>query len=174
MSIFYDNKSMFINPSTHPELTIFGNKQIFLAGPIQGAPDWQKEIGSRIVEKLNDIVVTSPRCDGKPSNYENQVKWETHYLYNADIILFYIPDKIEDIEGRCYAQTTGFEMGEWIAKAKYLNNHKKIVLSMSDNYPLKRYVETRVKNMRNDYIAIADFGIDSTINCLCDIIKGGL
>ena len=173
MSYFFaQNKSDFINPTNHPEriFTPYYKTQIFLAGPIQGAPDWQNEIGTKIVNEFESVLVTSPRAKDKPANYEDQVSWESFYLTSSDIIIFYIPDKIEDIKGRCYAQTTGFELGEWIAKAN--NNESKIVIiSMSDNYPLKRYVKERVKSLEKDNIKVIDFGVDSVMNCLGDIIK---
>lgn len=58
---------------------------IFLAGPIQGAADWQSE-AARIIKRLNrNVIVASPRRDYKPEefDYGGQVDWETFHLRRA-------------------------------------------------------------------------------------------
>lgn len=72
---------------------------IFLAGPIRGAPDWQKE-ATEILKKLTlDIHIASPRRPIKSDDeftekdYHEQVEWEHHYLDYAakhGLILFWL------------------------------------------------------------------------------------
>ena len=73
---------------------------IFLAGPIQGAPEWQFTLPTT----NKNIIWLSPRRETY-SNYDyyEQITWETNLLRISDIILFYIPEKIREIKGRDYA-----------------------------------------------------------------------
>ena len=88
---------------------------IFLAGPIQGATDWQFSLP---VENKN-IFWLSPRRETYANfDYYEQVNWETNLLRICDIILFYIPEQTKLIKGRDYAQTTRTEFGEYIARGK--------------------------------------------------------
>ena len=73
--------------------------KVFLAGPIQGAPNWQHSAESLFVNKQNNnIVFLSPRRLSYDNfNYEEQVQWEKKYMCLADVILFWIPESSEDI-----------------------------------------------------------------------------
>lgn len=129
---------------------IFSNERsdplMFLAGPIQGAPNWQKEITDFVKSRTLKLDVANPRRAVKPEgifNYEEQVEWETTYLNLSDVIIFCIPKSIEDIEGRVYAQTTRFELGEWLSKASRLRN-KKIIVWIDKDIPLYRYCKTKI------------------------------
>jgi len=118
------------------------NVCVFLGGPIQGAPNWQKEICDDLSGYKN-LVVTNPRrksLDKSKFNFDEQVKWETEYLNESDIIVFWLPKEEEKIEGRMYGQTTRFEVGEWIAKCS-----KKIIIGIDDNFPMKRYIKNRLE-----------------------------
>ena len=109
---------------------------IFLAGPIQGAPEWQNNIPNINAE----VILLSPRRDNYDNfNYDEQVKWETECLRIADIILFWIPESIENIEGHDYAQTTRTEFGEYLARGK------KIIIGINNIFPGKRYFESKGK-----------------------------
>lgn len=83
---------------------------IFLAGPIQGAPDWQTEAIKIIQAKNPKILIASPRRPNFPINDKNafneQVDWETKYLNQAGqlgVILFWLAQEREVIRGRAYA-----------------------------------------------------------------------
>lgn len=95
---------------------------IFLAGPIQGAPDWQSRAVHQISSfKDNDFWLCNPRrsegTDKSKFDYYEQVSWELDQLtkardYGAVIFWFAKQDpKVEYPAGRAYAQTTRFEMG---------------------------------------------------------------
>ena len=79
--------------------------KIFLAGPIQGAPDWQHSI-----PKIPGVRWISPRRENYDNfDYDEQTSWETMGLRISDAILFWIPASKENIEGRGYGQTTRIE-----------------------------------------------------------------
>jgi hypothetical protein len=68
-----------------PEIIDTPDDIIFLAGPIQGAPDWQTKAAHIIHDIDKSVVVASPRKDYAPGEfvYEKQVDWETHFLRRA-------------------------------------------------------------------------------------------
>lgn len=107
---------------------------IFLAGPIQGAPEWQFSLPT-----LNpNIIWLSPRRKTyKNFNYIEQINWETNLLRICDIILFWIPEQIKEVKGRDYAQTTRTEFGEYIARGK------KIVIGINNNFKGRTYIESK-------------------------------
>jgi len=70
-------------------------RTIFLAGGITNCPDWQ----SAMVESLNhkhcmsDVIVFNPRRENfpihDPEAANEQIKWEHHYLYGVDAVVFW-------------------------------------------------------------------------------------
>ena len=125
---------------------------IFLAGPIQGARNWQKE-ASEFIEKLakennilDKITIASPRWEhlSNKVDYETQVDWETEYLNKASktgVILFWLEKEQEHYCDRAYAQTTRFELAEW--KVKYQLLEAKIVLGIDEKFTNRRYITRR-------------------------------
>lgn len=109
---------------------------VFLAGPIQGAPEWQFSVDTN----LDGIDFLSPRrITTEGFDYDEQVQWETDMLTAADIVLFWIPNEEEHIEGRNYAQTTRTEFGEYLARGK------KIFIGIEDKkFPGYRYFQTKL------------------------------
>jgi len=96
---------------------------IFLAGPIQGAADWQAE-ATKIIHSLDtSLIVANPRreyLDGT-FNYVEQVRWETHFLNLAGrqgAVLFWMAHEDKHDCRRAFAQTTRFELGQWFERAK--------------------------------------------------------
>ena len=107
---------------------------IFLAGPIQGAPEWQNQIPNINAE----VILLSPRRENYENfNYSEQVNWETISLRIADIILFWIPEEKEKIKNHEYAQTTRTEFGEYLARGK------KIVIGVNNNFLGRRYIQSK-------------------------------
>ena len=91
---------------------------VFLAGPIQGAPNWQSD---KIIDLGDDVTLINPRRKKYPDptfDWDKQVNWETIGLRISDIVLVWIPKEIEHIEGRDYAQTTRIELMEQLARGK--------------------------------------------------------
>jgi calcineurin-like phosphoesterase family protein len=116
---------------------IHGNEDIviFLAGPIQGAPNWQDEVIRQltgIFTKLSvnrNIVICSPRRGAMETTfeYDEQVNWESYHLDLASkygVLVFWLPLEEAVVEGRSYAQTTRFEIGEWFAKGQNIQDLK--------------------------------------------------
>lgn len=120
---------------------------IFLAGPIQGADDWQTEAMNYIKSKNPNIIIASPRRDkfSRDFKYDEQVDWETHYLNEAAKkggIIFWLAKEKEHIEGRDYAQTSRFELGEW--KAKHEIYGVKLVIGIEPGFSGERYIRKRL------------------------------
>lgn len=117
---------------------------VFLAGPIQGAPDWQETCKQGF--QGDEVVFLNPRRSGDISGkmtdpeYANQVKWETEGLRMSDAVLFWIPPMAEKIEGREYAQTTKLELIENLGRGK------KIILGISPGAVSgERYLKLKAK-----------------------------
>lgn len=101
---------------------------IFLAGPIQGAPDWQQVAIDYIRSHAPDVDVASPRrpnavkADFAEGGYYAQVEWETALLERAvkrGVVLFWGAKEADPIPGRAYAQTTRVEFGIHLVHAMY-------------------------------------------------------
>ncbi len=117
--------------------------KIFAAGPIQGAPLWQHEL-----PEIEGAVWISPRRLSYDNfDYDTQTEWETTGLRIADIILFWIPEPVEDIAGRGYAQTTRIEFGENIGR-----HNKQIVTGIYPDYNGRKYFVNKSNEYRGDEI----------------------
>ena len=140
------NKELGLNESTNMEKHLIccpsrdivknSNKKwkVFLAGPIQGAPAWQHSI-----EEIKNVIFYSPRRKNYNNfNYEEQTNWERDYMNYSDVILFWIPEEEEHVEGRSYAQTTRTEFGEYLALGK------KIIFGCYKDFPGKKYFASSV------------------------------
>lgn len=115
--------------------------KVFCAGPIQGGPDWQNNM-----PEVESVVWLSPRRTSYPVpdfNYNEQVQWETDALRSSNIVLFWIPEPIENIPGRAYAQTTRFELGENLARGK------RIILGAYKDFPGRKYLEFKTQKYEN-------------------------
>lgn len=120
---------------------------IFLAGPIQGAPDWQSEAIRLVKAMAPDIHVASPRRKylDREFVYEAQVDWETSYLRRAaqdGAILFWLAKEAEHRCDRAYAQTTRFELAEW--KMRHERDGTKLVVGIEDGFTNARYMRRRL------------------------------
>src|SRR5690242_6270198 len=84
---------------------------VFLAGPIQGAPDWQFEAVELLHAGDHRLNIASPRrleAWNTGNDYNEQVDWETHHLRQAareGVILFWLAREAEHRCDRAYAQT---------------------------------------------------------------------
>ncbi|MGZ5530000.1 MAG: hypothetical protein ACXWJB_15090 [Limisphaerales bacterium] len=94
---------------------------IFLAGPVQGAPDYQTRFAEFLLEKRDDVAVASPRRtpeDQEQFDADEQVEWELRHRFRArglgvTAIWFAAQDiSIPYPGGRAYGQTTRIELGE--------------------------------------------------------------
>lgn len=120
-----------------------GQHVYFLAGPIRGADDWQKEAIKLLFKKDKDCYIVCPcRYDEthelykyalhlKPENslgqdFPNQTLWERYYLELASYygaIIFWLPleSKINPrrLEDGPYARDTMGEIGRWSIRHAY-------------------------------------------------------
>jgi len=111
---------------------------VFLGGPCQGSENWQ----SRFSQEFPDIGITicNPRRENMgdgPEYYSEQLEWERTHLEASDILAFWFAPKAFDVPGRDYGQTTRYELGEWITKAK--ESRKTMVLGIDQSIPGRRY-----------------------------------
>ena len=103
------------------------SSSIFLAGPSPRQstdPNWRKE-AIQILERLGyDGVVFAPIWrEGvirekftHEQNYDEQVEWETQYLNQADLVVFWVPRDMRKLPGL----TTNVEYGLWVRSGKTL------------------------------------------------------
>ncbi len=96
---------------------------LFLAGPIQGAPDWQKYASNYFLREpyvlMHSLHIANPRREylDEKFNYDAQVEWEKAALLKAarnGAIIFWFAAKDPDQPhetGRAYAQTSRVEFG---------------------------------------------------------------
>ncbi len=148
---------------------------VFLAGPILGAEDWQ----SKAIETLHaadpNIVIANPRR----ANWEKddiqfgvQILWETSHLRLASVygvIMFWLAKETVHIPERAFAQTSRFELAEWITHYKYrkqLNPDRplKVVLGIDNDFPGRRYLLTRI------FDDCPEFIIATTLEETCKIV----
>lgn len=137
--------------------------KVFLAGPIQGAPDWQNTL-----PELDNIIWISPRRYNAVLNDEThrqQMEWETRALRTANIILFWIPEEVEHVEGRGYAQTTRFELGENLGRGK------RIIIGVYDNFPGRLYFEYKANKYDNVINHKVYNTLEGCVNALKNYIK---
>ena len=148
-----------------PDYQKFENPLVFLAGPIPGAEDWQGKAISLILAGDPSLDIASPRGDYSQREfvYDEQVDWETHYLNEAagtGGILFWLANEKEHDCGRAFAQTTRFELGEWLTK---YSQNKSFVMSIGieDGLTGDRYLRRRIMQ---DY---TELHISSTLEGVC-------
>ncbi len=122
-----------------------GAPLVFLAGPIQGARDWQREAAVYLLDLDPRILVANPRRSVwetlAPDAFDVQVDWETRYLRKASIVLFWLAEEQEHVCTRAFGQTTRFELAEW--KLRHEIDGVKIVVGISDGFSGARYLRRR-------------------------------
>jgi hypothetical protein len=123
---------------------------IFIAGPIQGAMNWQK-LAIEIIRSMDsEINIACPRRvldreKDKKFVYEEQVDWETHYLNRAGAngaIMFWLAKEFRHTCERAYAQTSRFELGEW--KTKHQLRGIKLTVGIEEGFTGARYMKRRL------------------------------
>lgn len=129
-----------------PEIVETDGPVIFLAGPIQGAPNWQAEATSTIHNIDPSVVIASPRRDYPEGTfvYEKQVDWETHFLRKAGqtgVVGFWLAAQTEETPGRAYAQTSRFELAEWKMRHEY--EGIRLTIGIEEGFGNARYIRRR-------------------------------
>lgn len=120
---------------------------VFLAGPIRGAVDWQKEAMRYIREKSQTLHIASPRRSILEQDefleaiFDEQVDWEHHYLGRAaenGVTLFWLAKETNHRCDRAYAQTTRFELGEAVGRQEFTK--AKIVVGIEEGFTGGKYI----------------------------------
>jgi len=136
---------------------------IFLAGPIQGSSEWHEEIIDKIKENNIDknVIICSPkRLSNDNFIYDEQVNWESLYLDKASkqgIVIFWLAEEINKVDGRSYAQTTRFEIGEWWAKGQYIDNFK-IIVGAENGFNGLKYITKKFTDSYKEFKLISNIG----------------
>lgn len=157
------------------------NKLVFLAGPILGSDEWQKE-AIKIIHKTNpEISIANPRRDkfGELTDeaWVIQVEWETAHLRmasaNGGIMFWLAPEENHDCRNP-FAKTTRFEFAEWFTHYKYRKIHDpdkslKIVLGIHDDFPGRDYILHRVFNDCREFIVATT--LEETCQLILDKLK---
>jgi len=134
-----------------PEVGPIDHPSIFLAGPIQGTWDWQSEATRLIHDQDPHIIVLNPRRPHIDETFDfgKQVDWETHHLAEAGhngSIMFWLARETEHIcWERAYAQTSRFELAEWLMAQELSYYHPSVVLGIEEGFPGARYIRHRTK-----------------------------
>lgn len=141
-----------------PEIIDTDGPVIFLAGPIQGAANWQTEAATNIHNIDPTIIVASPRRDYPEGTfiYEKQVDWETHFLRKAGkigVVGFWLAAQTKETPGRAYAQTSRFELAEWKMRHEY--EGVKLTVGIEEWFGNARYIRRRFVQDCSD-VKIAD------------------
>lgn len=158
-------------------------KLVFLAGPIQGAEDWQSK-ASEILHKGNpDLLIANPRVDKYPSPEELQetlgvtdewilqVSWETAHLRTASktgAIMFWLAKEAEHFCERAFGQTTRFELAEWFTHYKYRkvnqpDNPLKVIVGIDHDFPGAKYIIHRI------FDDCPEFKVGNSLEATCEL-----
>ncbi|MFA5066974.1 MAG: hypothetical protein WC466_02880 [Candidatus Izemoplasmatales bacterium] len=133
---------------------------VFFAGPAQGCENWQEYFLEHTKDQLKDlktnknIVLCSPRRVEKPKNfsYEEQVGWESFHLDKASrngFIVFWLAKETEKIDGRSFARTSRFEIGEWFSVLK--EKQISIIIGYEKGFDGTEYIEHKFKTIDENF-----------------------
>lgn len=115
---------------------------MFLAGPIQNAPNWQE----KAIDLLNidNIIIANPRrnliCEEHFNDemYKEQVDWEHYWLERAKVKLFWFPNPESINPNRAYAQTSRFELAEEMVYNQF--NFSEMSVGIEPGFSGERYI----------------------------------
>lgn len=117
---------------------------IFLAGPIQGTPDWHIDAIDRL-QAAGALAVASPKAIDQHDNYNEQIAWEHHHLERAarnGVIMFWLAREFQHVCDRAYAQTSRFELGEAVTLHRWQGI--KVVVGIEDGFSNARYLRLTI------------------------------
>lgn len=112
---------------------------VFLAGGISGADDWQAEAARALSEQ--GLEVANPRRPGMftdPSLEPEQIRWEHDHLSRAKTILFWFP-------GPGDHPIAMYELGYWLGQGKDL------LVGCPQEYKRRVNIQTQVDLVRPDF-----------------------
>lgn len=117
------NPKIVIRPPTFIEVAV---PLIFIAGPILGTDDWQRDAIAILDKSKKDFAIASPRRliaevddttlgEFTEADFNAQITWEHAHLALAakkGVTMFWLAKENHIIRGRAFAQTSRFELGE--------------------------------------------------------------
>lgn len=144
---------------------------IFLAGPIQGVVPWQDRAIEHFTKLGLKATIANPRRSDETWHYQFdiQVDWETYYLDRASkegVILFWLAKETDHSCERAYAQTTRFELAEWLTKYKVKPFN--LCLGIEEGFTGARYIRHRMETDEDK--AFDDILIHRSLEGLCEQI----
>lgn len=143
---------------------------VFLAGPIQGAVNWQEEAIRFFVKETKGILIACPRSMSKwHGDYNAQVDWETHYLFQAGDsggVFFWLAKEETHYCERPHAQTSRFELGEWFGRSAAASNRPHFELGIEEGFTNEKYIRRRVER------TFPDLKIHSSLADTCEAMAG--
>lgn len=111
-----------------------GDRRVFLAGGITGAPDWQAQVIRELADRESQLVLFNPRRKGFDTRAKDatkdQVEWEHRHLHMADSISFWFP-----AEAKC--MITLFELGIWMDSSN-------VIVGVHPEYERRLDIETQL------------------------------
>jgi hypothetical protein len=131
-------------------LEIIDSPLVFLAGPIQGAHNWQEQAIETIQNLAPGLCIACPRRKEEirgeftAAMYNEQVDWETYHLREAGkkgVVMFWLAKELEHICRRAYAQTSRFELAEW--KMRHETYGSNLVVGIEDGFSGEKYIRRR-------------------------------
>ena len=141
-----------ILPNQLVEIDLSYGPLFFLAGPIAGGGDWQKNCYEEIRRHIEKFFVAIP-CrykenhplrkfeeKGRGETFERQLVWERHYLNVAarvGCIIFWLPVESKTTprkDGLPYAMDTRGEIGEWRGRMMH-NREIRLVMGAEAGFP---------------------------------------
>ncbi|MDO8493530.1 MAG: hypothetical protein Q7S19_03250 [bacterium] len=149
-----------------PEFKEVKGQLVFLAGPIQGAEDWQSFAINFFSKRCPSLDIATPRGNYKDLNfdYDKQVDWESFYLAMASKsagILFWLAKEKTHYCDRSYAQTTRFELAEWVIK-NTINPFVNLFIGIEPGFTGAKYIRRRLSRECPEIV------IHETLEALCE------
>jgi hypothetical protein len=130
-----------------PDYPTVEGPMIFLAGPIQGAPDWQDVAVIQIRHLAAQVHLANPRRNDLSDafDFDGQVDWETHHLRRSaqhGAILFWLARETDHHCTRAYGQTSRFELAEW--KMRHERDGVRLVVGIEQGFSGGKYIRRRL------------------------------
>lgn len=128
------------------------NKSIFLAGPIMGALNWRKNLIYRLNKINKDFLIFNPQKIQKPEEYNLsvQVEWERSNMIRSStngVLIFWFANQETERESGSFAQTSRFEIGEFI-KRKEENKELNIIVGFDTAFEHESYIKYKCEKLK--------------------------
>lgn len=156
-----------------------GDCRIFLAGPIRGARDWQKEVEGWI--KDDNCEVFSPRWEENDKyklefNEAKQTGWEHSHLKASDIIYYGLVNPEEGDggdENHDYAQTTRIELGAYLMNISINGNsrNKYAIVYLDNKIKGSTYIKDFCRRYNTNLRIFLFTDYEESINKLRELIR---